>query len=184
MAFEKVVSFDCDSAIQLGGKDKKTGKSNPKQVEGYYLGSKQIASKYSKTGFGKLHIFQTAEGNLGVYGKTNLDQQLSGVNPGTMTRATHTGMVSIPGRNPMYKYEVAVDRDNTIDLGSLSANSESLDDSSSDEGLEDETDPADEGESLDEVVPERPRTPIRTATTPDAARQAQVRKALLGRNTG
>lgn len=183
MAFEKVISLDCNTAIQLGGKDKKTNKPNQKQVEGYYLGSKQISSKYSKTGLAKLHIFQTNEGNLGVYGKTNMDQQLANVNPGTMTRLTFTGMVNIPGRNPMYKYSVEIDKDNTIDAANLSdSTSESEETADSDEVVE-ESDVADEETYNDEAPVERAKPPTRAAAAPDAARQAQVRKALLGRST-
>lgn len=118
MAFQEIASLDADVTIALGGRNKKTNKDNPKSVEGYYLGSKEVRSPKSKTGFASIHILQTAKGNVGVWGKTDMDRKIKSVTPGTMIRVTHTGMQATPN-GEMYKYSVEQDTDNTIDVGNL-----------------------------------------------------------------
>lgn len=115
MGFKQVSSLDADVTVPLGGTDRKTGKKNPNMVEGYYLGSRQVDSKKSKTGKALIHFFQTSEGNLGVWGKTDLDRKLQGVPTGSMVRASHVGMQNTPN-GEMYKYKVEVDGDNTIEV--------------------------------------------------------------------
>lgn len=115
MAFKEVTNLDADTTIALGGRNGKTGKANPTSVEGYYLGSKKVESRKAKTGFAQLHIIQTAKGNVGVWGKTDLDRKLGSVTPGTMIRASHVGMQATPN-GEMYKYKVEVDSDNTIEV--------------------------------------------------------------------
>lgn len=114
MAFKTVVSLDADTVIALGGKDKKTGKPNPKQVEGYYLGKREVSGgKYEKTA--TIYYFQTPEGNLGVWGKTDLNRKMGSVAQGTMVRATHTGMTPTPN-GEMHTYRVEFDPENTIEV--------------------------------------------------------------------
>lgn len=183
MAFQEVVSLDCDSAIQLGGKDRKTGKAHPIRIEGYYVGSKDVPSPKAKSGFSKLHVFQTSKGAVGVWGKTDLDRKLASATAGSMTRVTYTGMKETKN-NPMYVYKVEVDSENTIDVSS--ANEEAVENSfgneTSSETYEDaetETDPGEEETQLDEVPPARATAPRQPAAVPSAERQAKV-KALLG----
>lgn len=113
MAFKEVTSLDADNTIALGGSNRKTGKANPQSAEGYYLGTRKIESKKAKTGFAAIHFLQTPEGNLGIWGKTDLDRKLSGVSPGTMVRLSFDKMVPTPN-GEMYKYKVEVDDSNTI----------------------------------------------------------------------
>jgi hypothetical protein len=116
MGFKEVADLSADTTISLGGTNKKTGKANPKSIEGYFLGSKQVADKKKKSGKSFIYIFQTAKGNVGVWGKTDLDQKMGAVTPGTMVRATYDRMVPTPNGD-MYKYKVEVDTENTIDVG-------------------------------------------------------------------
>lgn len=116
MGFKEVQDLSADVTISLGGSNKKTGKANPKSIEGYFLGSKSVADNKKKSGKSFIYIFQTAKGNVGVWGKTDLDQKMAAVTPGTMVRATYDRMVPTPNGD-MYKYKVEVDGDNTIDLG-------------------------------------------------------------------
>lgn len=113
MGFQEVTSLDADNTVALGGMNRKTGKKNPTSVEGYYLGSKKVDSKKAKNGFAYIHILQTAKGNLGVWGKTDLDRKILTVTPGTMIRATHVGMQETPN-GEMYKYKLEQDPDNSI----------------------------------------------------------------------
>ena len=187
MAFETLADLDCDTSYALGGVDKKTGKANPTKVEGYYVGSRQVASPKSKTGFAALHVFQTAKGNVGIWGKTNLDTKMKSVTPGVMTRVTFTGMVPTKN-NPMYAYKVELDKSNTIDV-SAPADDEKYDAGSTDSAgynetaYEDESDIDQDEPALDEVPPARAAAPRQAAAAPDAARQAKV-QALLNKGRG
>lgn len=131
MAFQQVQVLDADNVIALGGVNKKTGKKNPTQVEGYYLGAREVESRKSKDGKAKIHFFQTSKGNIGVWGKTDLDRKLSSVGAGTMVRATFSGMKPTPN-GEMYSYKVEHDPENAIEV-SLSDSNDSDSDSSSED---------------------------------------------------
>lgn len=115
MAFKEVSDLNAETTIALGGKNKQTGKDNPKQIEGYYLGSRQVDSKKSKSGKAYIYIFQTPKGNVGVWGKTDLDNKMKAAAPGCMIRITQNGMANTPN-GEMYKYKVEVDDTNTIEV--------------------------------------------------------------------
>lgn len=121
MAFKTVTDLSADNTISLGGFNKKANKNNPTSAEGYFLGSRQVVSPKSKTGFAAIHVLQTSKGNLGVWGKTDLDRKMQGVTPGTMVRITFTGTVETKN-NPMYKFKVEVDEDNTIEVSASTEN--------------------------------------------------------------
>lgn len=123
MAFKTVQALDAENTVALGGENRKTGKKNPTQVEGYYLGSREVESRKSKTGKAKIHFFQTSKGNLGVWGKTDLDRKISSVEIGAMVRATFVGMKPTPN-GEMYTYKVEHDPDNAIEV-SLSTREDS-----------------------------------------------------------
>lgn len=115
MAFKTLTSLDADTTISLGGFNKKTRKDNPTSVEGYYIGNRKVDSKKAKNGFCYIHFLQTPKGNLGVWGKTDLDRKLLQVTPGTMVRASFEKMVPTPN-GEMYKYKVEVDDENAIEV--------------------------------------------------------------------
>lgn len=119
MAFTEIASLDTDVTTQIGGVNKKTGKKNPTTVEGYYLGSKKIDSKKSKSGYAYLHILQTPKGNIGVWGKTDMDRKLTTIEAGTMVRITFDKMVPTPNGD-MYKFKVEADSANKADVSGLS----------------------------------------------------------------
>lgn len=124
MSYKEVQDLSCEITISLGGRNRETGKDNPKSIEGYFRGSKNTPNKKSKSGISKLHIFQTPKGNVGVWGKTDLDRKLLAVPLGNMTRATQTGMISTPN-GEMYTYKVEFDPDNTIEVSSFVGSDES-----------------------------------------------------------
>lgn len=117
MGFKELQSLDADITITLGGVDKKTKKTNPKQIEGYYLGKRQVkGGKFTKPGkLDSIYYFQTSTGNVAVWGKTDLDRKMQSAPPGAMLRATHVGMTPTPNGD-MHKYKVEVDEDNIIDV--------------------------------------------------------------------
>ncbi len=191
MAFKEVADLDAEVTTALGGFNKKTKKPNPTKAEGYFLGSKVTKSPKSKNGEAMLHILKTDKGNLGVWGKTDLDRKLRSVAVGTMIRITQNGQVPTVNGD-MYKFKVEVDTENTLDISELpsqantpysatedgaeySAESESEDE----EYAEDPEVDADES-AEDEVAPPRAAAPKAPAKAPSAERQAKV-QALLNK---
>lgn len=177
MGFKEITSLDTDTTTAIGGTNRKTGKKNPSSAEGYFLGTKQVASPKSKTGFAALHILQTAHGNLGVWGKTDMDRKMQSVVPGTMVRITHSGMQATPN-GEMYKFRVEVDPSNIVDvsgLGGEAAEEETQEAS----GFQDAEELVEEEEApLDEPVVARAQAPRAPAKAASADRQAAV-QALL-----
>lgn len=185
MGFKQLAELDASVTTAIGGVDKETGKKNPTSVEGYYIGTRKVESRKAKSGWCSLHILQTANGNLGVWGKTNLDQKMPSVTPGQMIRITFLGMVETRN-NPMYKYKVEVDADNTIEVNlpgedtaqpeQLGNNGEELSgaDYAEESNLDDEP-------AADEPPLARPTAPARKAAAPDAKRAAAVQSLLGGR---
>lgn len=119
MAFKTVTDLSCDVTITIGGFNKKLKKDNPTKIEGYYLGKKKIDDKKKQSGFSYLYTIQTPNGNVGVWGRTDLDRKISGVEPGTMVRISAAGTLAVP-TGEMYKYKVEVDADNTIEVSAES----------------------------------------------------------------
>lgn len=197
MGFKEVASLDADVTTALGGINKKTGKPNPTRIEGYFLGSRDVESKMSKTGLAKIHFIQTPKGNVGVWGKTDLDRKMKQVAAGVMVRITQDGKVNLPGKQPMYKFRVETDSENSIEVATQEESSLQTEEQQeySDTGLEDVQnaggdlgddnyeDTLDDETPPDEIAPARTKPPVRAAATPDAARQAKVKELLAkGRN--
>lgn len=143
MAFKTITSLDADNTISLGGFNKKTRKDNPTSVEGYYLGYRKVDSKKAKNGWCYIHFLQTATGNLGVWGKTDLDRKLLQVTPGTMIRASFDKMVPTPN-GEMYKFKVELDDENTIEVSFSDQQQESGDAGDSDDNYETVTEESEE----------------------------------------
>ncbi len=181
MSFKTVATLDADVTIKLGGRDKKTGKANPTSAEGYYLGTREVTSPKSKTGKARLHFLQTSKGNVAVWGKTDMDRKLANVNPGNMIKITFDKMVNTPN-GEMYKYTVAFDADNTIDVEGLNDSAEASDgtdsgdyeeQSSSSEEYDDETT---QEEEEDNAVPT-------TSALSALERKNKVEQLLKGNKT-
>lgn len=177
MAFKDLIDVEASTTIRLGGTDKRTREENPTSIEGYYLGTKKVASKKSTSGFSSLHVFQTAEGNVGVWGNTYLDRRLPNLKPGICTRVVFTGMKET-ANNPMYTYKISTDADNVIEVDAPSAPSNEAAGSAYDDSEEDALDADDE--SYDSAPAARAVAPRQPAKAPDAARQAQVKALLNG----
>src|ERR1700722_13225518 len=97
MAFKEVAGLNVDVSYALGKADK-NGVTR-KQVEGYYLGCRKTKNDFGES---SLHVFQTAEGNHGIWGSKDIDTKLQSVNPGAMVRVTANGLgPKRPGKNPM-----------------------------------------------------------------------------------
>lgn len=129
MAYKETSDLGCDKTYALGGirTDKKTQKKfkNPKEVEGYYIGTK----KGIDTGNEKpssLHLFEGEvkndkgevifTGKVGIWGKTDLDRKAGQWKVGLMTKAYFDKMQDASevkrGRKPMYLYKSFQDPEN------------------------------------------------------------------------
>lgn len=178
MAFKEVQDLGCDATVKLGGVDKKTGKKNPTQVEGYFLGTREIDSKFSRTGKAALHVLQTPKGNVGVFGKTDLDRKMNAVTPGTMIRITQKGSVPTNKGNDMLKFTVEVDEDNRIEVGGIAEQNESEGYEGGDEG----TDEAEENDDIDMDTVMVAAASNTSGANLTAAERAKRVQALLNKN--
>lgn len=162
MAYKTKFDGQTDKTVALGSE------GNPTSLEGYFIGSKEIASDY---GIAKLHIFQTSEGNVGVWGKTRLNTMLTKDLVGQMVLVEFTGMVAPTkkGRKPSYGFKVQHDPENTIEVSAdLSATT------ADDYGDESAEDP--------ETVSEAPLVSARVvARGPTAEQKARVQALVSGR---
>lgn len=165
MGFSEVQSLDADVTVALGKKDK-AGKPYPKQVEGYYLGLRKVQNKRGES---SLHFLKTANGNLGVWGTTDLDRKLNQVQVGTMIKVTSTGTKPTPN-GEMYTYLVEQDKANTIEVEAPSYNAAA---SESDADTTSEPEYTDTDDADDEDM-------AQTVALQAAERQAKV-QALLAR---
>ena len=89
------------------------------KIEGFYLGSKDVDSDY---GVAKLHIFQTQEERVGIWGKTYLDTLLTSDLLGLQCLVEMTGIIppKKKGRRPAYGYKVLFDKDKKMDISHVS----------------------------------------------------------------
>lgn len=190
MSYITKIDPSTEKTVQLGGKNSE-GRPNPTSIEGYYLGAKNVETTY---GPGKLHVFQTKDGNVGVWGKSNSNRLLTSDLVGQMVLLTFTGMSKPPkGKRPAYLFKVQHDPSNVIDTAGLDLNSPgegSVDDDAfvgadiQDTATTDDEsfDTVEEDQPMDEVPPARNVTRAAPrAAVPDAARQAQVQRLLSGR---
>lgn len=169
MSYQTKFDGNTDKTVTLG----KEG--DPKSVEGYFLGTKETPD----TGYGpgKLHIFQTSEGNVGVWGKTRLNSLLTSDLVGQMTLVTFTGMIQpkTKGKRPSYGFKVQHDPSNKVDTSNVNlAASEDADDSSDESYASEET--------AEPTYSSRPTAPKAPASVPDAARRARLQSLVNTRS--
>lgn len=183
MAYKTKVELTANTTITLGGVNEATGKANPTSIEGFYLGSRVTPDK--GYGPGLLHFFQTPTGNVGVWGKTRLNNLLTSDVKGQMCLVTFMGMgTKVKGKRPPYTYKLQHDEDNVIDVTGLDLSEvqeEVAGDESDQDAIYDDDRPVDTEPPTDEVQAPRAIAPPRPAAAPDAARQAKV-QALLNKS--
>jgi hypothetical protein len=113
MSYKTKIELEADTTVVLGAE------GQPTSVEGYYLGAKLTPDK--GYGPGILHIFQTTEGNVGVWGKSHLNKLLTAEHRGQMCRPSFVEM-SEPkkrGQKPSYRFKLEYDESNTIDISNV-----------------------------------------------------------------
>ena len=163
----------------IGGINKKTGKPNPTQVEGYFLRTSTISDTKKRNGIGYIHHFQTKDGEAAVWGKTDMDRKLKGVRPGVMVRITATGKTKPTPNGDMVLYVVQQDVNNSIpvsnDLDAPGVETEYAGQRIMEDDSEDSLE--EDSSSYDEVTPARGFAPSHPAAI-DSDKAAKV-KALL-----
>lgn len=175
MAFKKVSTLDADVTITIGGEDKKTKKKNPTSVEGFYLGTRTVATNSKFGGDSTLYFFQTEKGNVGVWGKTDLNKKMSAAKPGQMTRIEYNGMKPMP-KGDMHVYAVFQDSEVTIDVSELQESNDNVSDSTKESYTSYEYGDADED---DAEVDDTSAAAVQQESA--AARKAKVQE-LVNRN--
>jgi hypothetical protein len=191
MGYKEVVK---NNAITLGGKDKKTGKANLESIEGYFLRTREAGpSRFNPKKMDYIHDLQTADGEVSVWGKVDMDGKLRKVRPGTLVTIETDGEIDTGKGNPMKKFKVMVDEDQTIEVLDTDWNSEEYQDEidtgkgnpmkkfqdENDEGLDAEESLDAEEAPLDEHPPARTKPPVHAAQPASKASQAKT-KGLLG----
>lgn len=176
MAFTEINGLDADVTVALGGTNKQTGKLNPKQIEGYYLGKREVADKKKKSGVSYIYYFQTPKGNVGVWGKTDLDKKMAAAVPGVMLRVTSTGTRPTPNGD-MYTFKVEADADNTVDVGGL-ANAHS---GSSFDSVDEDDGESDGFSALSDATDEDAEQDAALVAAAKAARIAKTNALLNGK---
>lgn len=171
MAYEKLSDV---KPVALGGIDKKTGKKNPTELEGYYLRREEKPNKFNPVKPQSFYVFETKEGPQGLFGKAGIDREMKKATLGVMTKVVDTGKLLDTGKgNPMRVFEVFQDSSNAIDPESVTA-------PAAEEPADDEPEHDDEdGEEVAAYV----ATPVRAPSRPAAVSTASVSSAqsLLSR---
>lgn len=165
MAYEKMADLGTDTVSALGGTNSKTGKPNPSQVEGYYLGARSVVTS---TGASVIHVFQTPKGNEGVWGTKKLNDNLTRTVVGKMVLVKYKGKIKITGGKTQHTYEFFIDKSNAIEVDTLPEGNSIVED-------EDMTDTDDSTDNTDD------EDAAQTAALVAAERQAKV-QALLNKN--
>lgn len=171
MAYEKLNDV---KSITLGGVDKKSGKQNPTQLEGFYIRKEEKPNKFNPGKPQAFYVFETKEGPVGLFGKAGIDREMKKANLGVMTKVVDTGKLLDTGKgNPMRVFEVYQDSTNTIDPESVAA-------PTSEEPVGDEPEIEDEYEQEDAAYQTAiVHAPIRPATVSTAS--VSKAQALLSR---
>ena len=178
MALTRKPKDTTDVTFSLGGINKKTNKPNPTSVDGYYMGFTTVTNDFGEA---KKHQFQTANGLVGVWGKTRLDRELARWKLGTRIVATVLPEKVKAGKFMAYEYDVAGDEQDVLDVQGAAPTEE---ESSGDDRYAGEYSDSDEEEtSVDEVAPPRTVAPRQPTAAPSAANQAKT-KALLAKGRG
>lgn len=194
MARQRVITLNAEKTISLGkGKNKKGVQLVP-HAEGYYLGSKQVPSQKSKTGFQTVHYLSTPAGNLGVWGFYDLNEKLAVIPKGMMVYLDYDKKSTLPNGNDMHLVDVDRDPDLMMDVGGTAlafdtskepeGESEATgasepptpDAGAAAEGAQDTDDTPDESEEdAPEETTTAPSKPKGTAPTADALKAQQER---------
>lgn len=188
MARKKVIDLNADSTIKFGRQEGALRKGST--FEGYYIGGKTVQSSMGPS---QLHVFQTDEGNVGVWGSAQLNAKLQGLQ-GMKTFIKFVNEIKVP-KGTMKVFEVEYDDEDTIDVASTQVNFQQGDEPESEEA-EEETEAASEEEEVPaeeeeeapapapapkKALPQASVTQKPKAAMPSAEAQARTAALLKGK---
>jgi hypothetical protein len=131
MARKQVVVTDFNRFVKIGGLND-DGTPRETKFAGYLMGYEKRAGKYlSEDGTPKtqnLYRFQTPEGEVGMYGSTDLDKQLTTIPPGSMVWIEYKGKKPTKSGRKMDSYLVEFDDDNRVPLENNVVNTDDSED--------------------------------------------------------
>lgn len=171
MAFKKKPSLDVDNVFKLGGVDKK-GKACPKQIEGFYVGSRTVEGDQ---GTSTIHVFQTSKGKVGIWGSKTLNTTLSAEDAGYMIRVTYLGKKKLTKGRTQHMYDIEIDEDQRSEEAAADTEEGEEGLEASDES-EDSEDTEDEEEAEEDEEPAAPALAASSAAERKAKVQALVNK--------
>jgi hypothetical protein len=186
MARKKVIDLNADSTVKFGRQEGALPKGST--FEGYYVGSKTVQSSMGPS---QLHVFQTDDGSVGVWGSAQLNQKLQGLQ-GMKTFIKFVNEIKVP-KGRMKVFEVEYDDEDTIDVAGTQVNFRQAEEPESDDDAEFEADDAAEEEAEEEPEEEaKPAVQKKTApqafvaqkpraTTPSPEAQARTAALLKGK---
>lgn len=169
MAFKKKANLDVETVFKLGGVDK-NGKPQPKQIEGFYVGSRTTETEMGPS---TIHVFQTSKGQQGIWGSKTLNTTLSANDVGYMIRVTYTGKKKLSKGKTQHTYDIEIDEEQQSTVLLASSEAEGNDDDGNEVDYEDS-----EAEDINSENDEEP-APVLAASSA-AERKAKV-QALVNK---
>lgn len=150
MARKKVIDLDASSTFSF----EKEGQV----FEGFYIGFKTVTTSFGPS---QLHVFQTEDGSVGVWGSAQLNAKLATIKKGSMTYITYLEKVKVP-KGSMKVFSVEFDDEISIDVGTTAINFQQTSEPEADQpGAEEpaDVDPnePDEPEEAEEILPPPPK---------------------------
>jgi hypothetical protein len=146
------------------------------EFQGYYKGSKIVKTK--KYGDKTVYTFQTAEGDVQIWGSANLNQKMGQVKLGSLTFITYEGEQKSKerGKNPTKLFKVEYDDAEAIDVDvpQVSFRGEPEEEQAEEQGAEDDVDQELEEQEEEETPPARS---AKTASKPAAQSKAPASNA-------
>lgn len=182
MARRPVLDLEADKTVEFTTKGQ--------EFSGYYLGYKTVANSLSKDGISKLHIFQTEEGKVGVWGTAKLNAKLQGILERTnttqqayMTFVTYGGKVKLGVGKTQHLFDIEYDDEISLDLGGVATAASSAPAAASSNDAEDASDDIGEEFGEEEEIEEAPaaRAPLTKGKAPatfSKGHQAKVANML------
>lgn len=172
MARKEVNSFSELPVVRFGEEEGDTFGPGD-EFEGYYKGVKEATTKY---GAKKVYTFQTASGDVQVWGSANLNQKLEQVQLGSLTTIIYKGEQKSKerGRNPTKIFQVFSDDEDTIKVNVPRVSFQDEPQVEDDEPQLDDDEPADE-----ETEVQARRQPTTTRTTPPISKASPASKAAV-----
>lgn len=111
MALQKKLDLSTDQVFALG-----QGEGKIMEIKGYYLGRRTVAVNGNDSA---IHVFQTTKGNVGVWGTSKLNGNLTNDDLGVYQEIFYKGKVKLQGGKTQHTYDFNSDPEDTISVPKL-----------------------------------------------------------------